>query len=122
MKRNTGFTLAELLGVIVILGLIALVTIPAITDSLKRYRNNMYQVQVDNIVQAAKNWGSDHLLQLPDVEGGTIVITISDLQAAGYLKGELKNPDTKEDLKTDAKITIKRVGKNYQYTLDESQL
>ncbi len=122
MKKSRGFTLAELLGVIVILGLIALVTIPAITDSLKRYRKNLSQIQIDNIVTAAKNWGSDHLLELPDAEGGTITITISELQAQGYLKDELKDPDTKKELNTSAKITIKRIGKNYQYTLDESQL
>lgn len=122
MKHNKGFTLAELLGVIVILGLIALVTIPAITDSLKRYRKNLSEIQVDNIVTAAKNWGSDHLLELPDTEGETIVITIRDLQVKGYLKDELKDPDTKKDLNTAAEITIKRVGKNYQYTLNESQL
>ena len=36
MKK--GFTLAELLGVIVILSLIALITVPAITATLQNYK------------------------------------------------------------------------------------
>ena len=35
MKRKNGFTLAELLGVITILGLLALLIIPAIDKTVK---------------------------------------------------------------------------------------
>ena len=40
MKKN-GFTLAELLGVIVVLALISMITVPAVTDSLQNYRNSL---------------------------------------------------------------------------------
>ena len=39
MKKN-AFTLAELLGVIVILALISLITIPSISGTLQKYKKN----------------------------------------------------------------------------------
>lgn len=121
MKKQ-GFTLAELLGVIVILGLIAMITIPAVNKSIKRYRNDLYQIQLDNIIEAARSWGTDHLLELPETEGASITVTIATLQEEGYLKDEIKNPIDKEPFKTSATVQITRSGKGYQYTIDESQL
>lgn len=121
MKKN-AFTLAELLGVIVVLGLIAMITIPAVNQSIKRYRQDMYQIQLDNIVTAAKSWGADHLLELPNVEGASIQITLADLQKEGYLKPDIKNPIDKRPFNEEAKINITKTGKNYQYTIEESQL
>ena len=121
MKKR-GFTLAELLGVIVILGLVSLITVPAVTQSIKKYKQDLYDIQIENIITAAKTWASDHILELPDNEGDTYMITIADLQKDGYIKDELQNPVTKDPFKTTAQITIKRVGKGYEYSLDESGL
>lgn len=69
MKK--GFTLAELLGVIVILSLIALITVPAITDTLQNYKIKLCNTQLEEIISAAKTWGADNLVKLPSSEGQT---------------------------------------------------
>lgn len=120
--KDKGFTLAELLGVIVILGLISMIAVPAVNQSIKRYKAELLEVQINNIITSAKNWGVDHLLELPDSEGQTYTITIKMLQQEGYIGKDIKNPSSKKPISDDTVITIKRVGKGYEYSLDESKL
>ena len=46
MKK--GFTLAELLGVIIILGVIALISITAITNTMKENKEELYNIQINS--------------------------------------------------------------------------
>ena len=39
--RKNGFTLAELLGVMVLLSLISIITVPAVTQSLNSYKTKL---------------------------------------------------------------------------------
>lgn len=127
-----GFTLAELLGVIVVLGLLAMIAIPAVTDSLNKYKKNLCDTQVSYMIESARNWGADHLLQLPE-EGETLTVTISELIKQGYMEGDrdainaedqlkVRNPNTKEYFTPDPVITISKNGKKYVYTMDETTL
>ncbi len=127
MKK--GFTLAELLGVIIILALVSLIAIPAVTDSLNTQKKNLCEVQISNIIATAKEWGVDHMLQLPD-EGGKLEVKVSELIRQGYLTGDKNakteddrykviNPNTKEYFSPDPTITITKVGKKYVYTMDD---
>lgn len=51
MKK--GFTLVEVLGVIVILGIIAIITYPAIDNTIKESREKAYQENIKNIEDVA---------------------------------------------------------------------
>lgn len=128
MKK--GFTLVELLGVIIVLAVISLITIPAITDSLNQYEKNLCDTQISYMIAAAKNWGVDHLLQLPE-EGEEMTITLSELIQQGYMQGDpnasteadklkIINPNTNQYFNPDPVITITKVGKNFKYTMDVS--
>lgn len=116
MKK--GFTLAELLAVIVILGIIAVITVPIVTKTLASYRTRLCNDQVENIKEAARIWGSDNLLSLPDKENGELVITLKDLQDEGYIDKGINNPKNKQEIDPSTEITIKRSGKKYYYTVD----
>ena len=119
MKRN-GFTLAELLGVIVILSLISVITIPAVTDQLNNYRKRLCEAQLAEIVSAAKTWATDNIYKLPTSNGETYSVTLETLSSYGYIDKDIQNPITKEkfDLE-DTKVTITRSGKKYTYAIDE---
>ena len=52
--KSRGFTLAELLGVIAILGVIALITVPAINRSLDSGREDLYKTQIEQIKKVAR--------------------------------------------------------------------
>lgn len=126
MKK--GFTLAELLGVIIVLALISMIAIPAITTSLNKHKKSLCDTQISYMIAAAKNWGADHLLQLPD-EGETFTITLSELIKQGYMEGDQKakleedkfkviNPNTGDYFAPDPTIIITKSGKSYTYTMD----
>ena len=117
--KNKGFTLAELLGVIVILALISLITIPAITNSLQNYKGRLCNTQLEEIVAAARTWGADNLLKLPTEDGATYTLSLGTLSESGYIDSDIENPITKEkfDLENTV-VTITRVGKKYTYEID----
>ena len=128
MKK--GFTLAELLGVIIILALLSMIAVPAITTSLNKQKKSLCTTQISYMISAAKNWGADHLLQLPD-EGETLTISLSELIKQGYIQGDkdatteedklkIINPNTKDYFEPDPTIIITKTGKNYTYTIDET--
>ena len=74
-KKNIGFTLVEVLGILVILGAVALLSFPAVDRYLKK-REEMYDTHVNNIILSAKHWGSDNEVLLPKNNGQTIEITL----------------------------------------------
>ncbi len=115
MKK--GFTLAELIAVIVILALISLVSIPAVSGILKQNKERLCETQLENILAAAKSYGADNVFSLPDT---SMTINLQTLVDAGYIAGEIENPITKENFDLDTtEITITKNNKKYEYTLDQ---
>ena len=64
MKK--GFTLVELLAVLVILGLLGLIVVPVVDKIIKDNRNNLYELQIKNIEEGARNWAAKNPLSLPE--------------------------------------------------------
>lgn len=118
MKKN-GFTLAELLGVIVVLSLIALVVLPAVDKSLKESKETMYQTQINTIKEAAKTWASDHVEELPSTENGNITVTLGELKTGGYVENDIKNPKTKALFPDTMVVRISYIGNDYVYQVIE---
>lgn len=119
--RQKGFTLAELIGVIVVLAMISLVTVPAVTTSLNKYKIQLCTTQLNNIESAARTWGADNLVLLPDQDGNSIRVTLGTLSQFGYIDEEIKNPISKEPLDLESTyVTITRKGKKLIYEIDET--
>lgn len=116
MKK--GFTLVELLATITILGIIALLLVPTVTETLSSFRQDSSESQKKTIVSAAKLWASDHRIDLPSTEGDSVCVKVSELKQ-GYLEEDLKDPDTKQAISNDSGVQIKRVGKSYEYTYQD---
>lgn len=116
--NKKGFTLAELIGVIVVLSLICLITVPAIASVLKTNKKSLCETQLNNILAAAKSYASENLLSMPisDEEGkNTRTITLQDLIDNGYIEGNIQNPVTKEEFDPEIEITIKKKGKKLDF-------
>ncbi len=115
--KQKGFTLAELLGVIVILGLLALIVIPVVTESINGYRIRICEVQVKDVLEAARVWGAEeeNIMKLPQDEIETRTITLAELQEGGYIDKNIKNPLNKNEY-LEMDITIRRQGYKFKYT------
>ncbi len=132
MKK--GFTLVELLAVILIIGMLALIAVPIIRTSIKNYREQLLEHQEENFLIACKLWGSNHLELLPTLddtseatlsevkngsktEFGVLVLTYGDLLDEGVIE-ETKNPVTQENFEANSyQFRITKQGESYNYTI-----
>lgn len=123
MKKR-GFTLVELLAVIVILIVIAGITIPVINTSLEKAAQSAYDKQISLIESAAKKWGAENDTKLPDI-GSTSIVTVdfSTLIEAGHLKNEkILNPITEEELEGCVKISYDSEYNQYVYEYSDNTI
>ena len=119
MKKN-GFTLIELIGVIIILGIVLLIVNPIVKNITTSNKEQLYKVQISNIRSGLQNWAIDNSGLLPEREGEILTVTLGKLKAGGYVDTELKNPKTNKCFGNDMVLTIQRYQKNYIYTVDET--
>lgn len=101
MKK--GFTLAELLGVIVLLGALMLIIIPLVSNSMKDSKEELYNDQIESIKLSLELWMSYN--QRPDI-GETITLSLSQLKEAGFVELDIKNPITEELFPNDMILKI----------------
>lgn len=118
MKK--GFTLVELLAVIIIIGVVALIAVPAVMENIKESREQLYTVQVQNIELAAKKWATDSIDELDTQYLNSSFVSVKMLQDLGYLpKEELHNPVTDETMAGCVEISYDFTGKTYSYNYDD---
>lgn len=103
MKK--GFTLVELLGVIVLIAAISLFLIPAVDRQIKQGKDKVYQQQIKNIELAAQLFYSDLPVKLDKNE--SMLITLSQLKFADKIDKNISIPDTGELFANDMQIEIK---------------
>ena len=96
MKK--GFTLAETIGVIILLGLIAAVTVPFIDDYLKDSKEKTRTSNIEKVVEAARNWNMKYGYTR-NCSSENCCIRISELKNTEFLSTQnIKDPDTKSDM------------------------
>ena len=88
--NKKGFTLVELLAVILLLGIIVSISIFTITSSIKKAREKSYQVTIKNIESQASNYLAENagrLFFVSNDDGKEFqCVTVQNLIDFGYLK------------------------------------
>lgn len=126
MNLKKGFTLVELLGVLVVLGLISVIIVPKVIDSITTSKEAAYQTQVETIENAAKKYGISNDLLYPK-EGEKKYIAVKDLIAVGELSDkEIINPKTGNKMNGYVLVEYNSGYQQYEYTyveeIDENAL
>ena len=121
--NNKGFTLVEVLAVIVIIGLLAGIAIPNVLSSINTSKNKAKEIMINNIKTGTKimfeevNNGIDVYKYDNDgnktsdkinISGNTITINLQTLVSNGYLRGASNDENTKKILLDP--ITNKNIG------------
>lgn len=106
-NKKSGFTLIEIIGVVTILALILLVSVPALTKTLKKNEQKKYDSYVDNLKIATENYIVKQENLMSDITTiGYTYITIQDLIDTKLINELAINPDTEEKLSRDTRIKI----------------
>ena len=89
MNKN-GFTLVELLAVIILLFLIITFALPQITNSVNNNRDKTDEVMLEMIKTAAKLYVSDNESRFPKVNGSVYYLPLSELVEEDYLNENIQ--------------------------------
>lgn len=85
--NNKGFTLVELLAVLVILITILVIAIPSITSSVERNKEQMLNKKYDLIEAAAESYVNlyKNNINYTSFKAGTCGISLEDIKSVGLL-------------------------------------
>lgn len=120
MMNKKGFTLVELISVIIIIALISTISFQIIVKRINDSKIKLRAVQINNIIEASKKY----MLEYKDIDKyhtKTICVEIETLQEKGFLeKGNIKDPTTKENFSGKVKIKYDDEKKQYTYNYTDT--
>ena len=96
--NNKGFTLLEMMGVLILLAIILLVAIPSITKTIKKDQVNQLNKYEETLCDAAISYISQENVTASEIKGSVLV-------SKGYIAENLSNPKTKKNVTKD-KVNI----------------
>lgn len=107
--NNKGFTLVELMAVIIVLCLIMLVGVPSMSKTIDRQTNRSYDEYIKNICYGAKNYARHYETEYKQLyeTGNQTSVCLNVLYEKGYVSDKLVNPDT-DSRDTGVGIVVKR--------------
>ena len=123
MNRNKkGFTLIELIGVIVVLLLLMLLVTPLVVNYIRDTKEDAHNLQLNTIEDSAKNWASakENINFLPTIDGECLEVTLGELKKSGYADLNITNPKTNEPYDDSLKVVIRKAGNNLTYEINET--
>lgn len=100
--NKKAFTLVELLGVIVIISIILIVTVPSLLNSLKKIGSQEYNAFLNNLYTATETYVETNRNRYPELNsvGGKVFIPIQELIDEDLIKKMGTDPDTGELMPT----------------------
>lgn len=124
MKKD-GFTLVELLAVVVIIGITYLIIFPSVTSFIDKSKEKSYNIQVDLIEKASKKWvvdNTDELLKKDPYHFNNINLTLTTLKKEGYLQDMfIENPKNKKIMTGCVVVSYQSNKNQYEYTYEDGK-
>ena len=109
MKK--GFTLIELIAVLVLLSLIAIFTFPSVNKTIKDRKEALYNVQIDNIKASAVSYIDKNGLFK---DNDKVIVTLCQLKQSGFTDEKIKNPIDNKYIPDDSLVIVTKDEKDFK--------
>ena len=120
MNQKKGFTLVELLAVIVILAIVLIIAVPGVLSIINKTKDSAYDRQIDMIKDAVKNYVTANTITWSGENPKSTVVTLDMLQSGGYLDKKILDPRNKKEILC-ANVLVTKDNKNkITYDVDMS--
>ena len=107
-----GFTIIELLAIIIIIGLIVLLITPAVNNLIENSENKSYNFQIKSIEDAAINFSIEYGNSITDLDSFTIDLKL--LKDLAFIDFDIRNPKTNNYFSDDTLITLTKNKGSYK--------
>ena len=115
MKK--GFTLVELLAVIIILGLLTIIAIPSIIGILNNEKENISDSMKNIIINASSLYIEDNSGVYPKVNNNVYCIKLESLVNDNRLSNPLKDPVTNKEIDLNKYVKVSIINDLYDYDI-----
>ena len=115
-KNEKGFSLVELLAVVVILGLLAAIGIVATNTLVDKAKNEKMDSQKNTITLSAQTYMQNNKNLVPKIIGESSIIKVSDLRMTKYLTEDIKNDKGESCMEKSYVRVYKLSNTEYTYT------
>jgi type IV pilus assembly protein PilA len=121
-NQRKGFTLIEIIAVIIIIGIISIIAVPAVINYISNAKKTTYTSYESSMKQAAENQilacvnGNEENCLIPNVIDEKQSIPLSSLVDQGYID-LMKNPESNDFCDKDLSyVEVKKIGdENFEY-------
>ena len=120
--NKKGFTLVELLGVLVVLSVILMIAFPLITTYINKSKQKAYDTQMGLIITGLKDYATDHKEVLPVNDTDYVTFTLGQLKALGIVNNSVVNPLDGKEIDDSMEFKIIKNGSKYTYQIVESSI
>lgn len=110
--KSKGFTIIELLAIIIIIGLIVLLITPVVNNLIENSENKSYNFQIKSIEDAAINFSIEYGNSITDLDSFTIDLKL--LKDLAFIDFDTRNPKTNKYFSDDTLITLTKNKGSYK--------
>ncbi len=118
MKK--GFTLVEVLGVLVILAIILTITVPIVINNVNNTKEKVWQQTVEHIKEGTNLYLREYKKDFPElnVVDSIITVSLSEIIDNGFIKSPIVNPVLNQNVSEETIINIQVISiNNYEITI-----
>ena len=118
MKK--GFTLIEIIAIIILLSVIALITYPVINNLITESKEKLYEKQISELERLSNTWVTKNINKLKTEEGYTYDLSFEELNEQGFTSDkQIQNPKTGKNLTGCMKVKYNSNKNGYDVAYDE---